>query len=89
MNVAGRRHPVRPPDAVKTLQAATDARVQRDSDSRPTPAWVRRVNRHLGINYIRLDPEYVTLDHKTSHKGTFFDIEIYNLKLLLHHLKAE
>ncbi len=20
---------------------------------------------------------YVTLDHKTSHKGTFFDIEIY------------
>ncbi len=27
--------------------------------------------------------KYVTLEHKTSHKGTFFEIEF------MHHLKAE
>ncbi len=29
---------------------------------------------------------FVTLDHKTSHKGNFFEIEI---KFEIHHLKAE
>ncbi len=26
-------------------------------------------------------PIYVTLDHKTSHKGQFYEIDIYNLKI--------
>lgn len=42
MNVVGRPHPVQTA-AVKTHQAATDAHVEQDTDSRAAPVWVRSV----------------------------------------------